>query len=51
MGGLRPKHSFHYPLCLIIWRDSDGFEVASHYLGSNLKDGLRGATINAIEGS
>ena len=37
--------------CLIIWRASDGFEVASQYLGRNLKDGVRGATINAIGSS
>ena len=33
---------------LIIWRSSDGFEVASEYLGRNLTDGVRGATINAV---
>lgn len=37
--------------CLIIWRASDGFEVASEYLGRNLNDGVRGATINAIGSS
>lgn len=37
--------------CLIIWRASDGFEVASEYIGRNLKDGVRGATINAIGSS
>jgi len=37
--------------CLIIWRASDGFEVASTYIGRNLKDGVRGATINAIGSS
>jgi len=37
--------------CIIIWRASDGFEVASEYLGRNLKDGVRGATINAIGSS
>jgi len=35
----------------IIWRSSDGFEVASGYLGRNLTDGVRGATINAIGSS
>jgi len=37
--------------CLIIWRASDGFEAASEYLGRNLTDGVRGATINAIGSS
>ncbi len=37
--------------CLIIWRASDGFEVASEYIGRNLNDGVRGATINAIGSS
>jgi cation:H+ antiporter len=37
--------------CIIIWRASDGFEVASEYIGRNLKDGVRGATINAIGSS
>lgn len=35
----------------MIWRASDGFEAASHYLGRNLTDGVRGATINAIGSS
>lgn len=37
--------------CLIIWKASDGFEIASEYLGRNLSDGVRGATINAIGSS
>ena len=37
--------------CLIIWKASDGFEAASEYLGRNLTDGVRGATINAIGSS
>jgi Ca2+/Na+ antiporter len=37
--------------CLIIWRASDGFEMASEYLGRNLSEGVRGATINAIGSS
>jgi len=37
--------------CIIIWRASDGFEAASEYLGRNLSDGVRGATINAIGSS
>ncbi|MEL0225210.1 MAG: sodium:calcium antiporter [Flavobacteriaceae bacterium] len=36
---------------LIIWRSSDGFEAASGYLGRNLTDGVRGATINAVGSS
>ena len=37
--------------CLIIWKASDGFETASEYLGRNLSEGVRGATINAIGSS
>ena len=37
--------------CLIIWRASDGFSIASNYIGRNLSDGVRGATINAIGSS
>jgi Ca2+/Na+ antiporter len=37
--------------CLIIWKTSDSFERASEYLGRNLSDGVRGATINAIASS
>lgn len=37
--------------CVIIWRSSDGFEAASEYLGRNLSEGVRGATINAIGSS
>lgn len=37
--------------CLIIWKASDGFEAASEYLGRNMSDGVRGATINAIGSS
>lgn len=36
---------------VIIWRASDGFETASEYIGRNLTDGVRGATINAIASS
>lgn len=36
---------------LVIWRASDAFEAASEYLGRNLSDGVRGATINAIGSS
>ena len=37
--------------CLVIWRASDGFEAASEYLGRNMSEGVRGATINAIGSS
>jgi cation:H+ antiporter len=36
---------------IVIWRACDGFEAASAYLGRNLTDGVRGATINAIGSS
>ena len=36
---------------VVIWRASDGFETASELLGENLRDGVRGATINAIGSS
>lgn len=36
---------------LVIWRASDAFETASDYLGRNLSDGVKGATINAIASS
>jgi Ca2+/Na+ antiporter len=37
--------------CLVIWRAGDGFMTASEYIGRNLSDGVRGATINAIASS
>ena len=37
--------------CLVIWRTSDGFTVASEYIGRNLSEGVRGATLNAIASS
>lgn len=37
--------------CLIIWRAGDGFMAASEYVGRNLSEGVRGATINAIASS
>ena len=37
--------------CIVIWRASEGFEVASEYLGRKMTDGVRGATINAIGSS
>jgi cation:H+ antiporter len=36
---------------VIIWRASDGFAIASDFIGRNLSDGVRGATINAIGSS
>jgi Ca2+/Na+ antiporter len=35
----------------LIWRATDGFELASNYLGRNMKKGIKGATINAIASS
>ena len=37
--------------CLVIWRAGDGFMTASEYIGRNLSDGVRGATINAVASS
>lgn len=37
--------------CIIIWRAGDGFMTASEYVGRNLSEGVRGATINAIASS
>lgn len=37
--------------CIVIWRACDGFEMASDYLGRNMKEGVKGATINAIGSS
>lgn len=37
--------------CIIIWRTSDGFEMASDYLGRKLPPGIKGATLNAIASS
>ncbi|UTW60880.1 sodium:calcium antiporter [bacterium SCSIO 12741] len=36
---------------VVIWRSVDGFATASDYLGRNLSDGVKGATINAIASS
>lgn len=36
---------------LIIWRACDAFEDSSEFLGRNLSEGVRGATINAIGSS
>ena len=35
----------------VIWKASDGFESASNYLGRNMSDGVKGATINAVGSS
>lgn len=35
----------------VIWKASDGFESAANYLGRNMNDGVKGATINAIGSS
>lgn len=37
--------------CVVIWRAGDGFMTASEYVGRNLSDGVRGATINAVASS
>jgi cation:H+ antiporter len=37
--------------CIIIWRSSHGFEIASDYLGRRLPLGIKGATLNAIASS
>ncbi|MEZ5071896.1 MAG: hypothetical protein R2751_13285 [Bacteroidales bacterium] len=37
--------------CLVIWRSSDAFELASDYLGRKLPSGIKGATLNAIASS
>jgi len=37
--------------CLVIWRSSHGFEIASDYLGRNMPPGIKGATLNAIASS
>lgn len=36
---------------IIIWRSTDGFELASDYLGRRLTKGIKGATINAVASS
>jgi Ca2+/Na+ antiporter len=37
--------------CIVIWRSSHGFEVASDYLGRKLPPGVKGASLNAIASS
>lgn len=36
---------------IIIWRSTDGFELASDFLGRRLTKGIKGATINAVASS
>jgi len=36
---------------VVIWKACDGFEEGADYLGRNLSDGVKGATINAIGSS
>ena len=37
--------------CIVIWRSSKGFEIASDYLGRKMPPGIKGATLNAIASS
>ncbi len=37
--------------CIIIWRSSHGFEIASDYLGRKLPPGVKGASLNAVASS
>ena len=37
--------------CIVIWRSSNGFEIASDYLGRKMPPGIKGATLNAIASS
>jgi len=37
--------------CIIIWRSSHGFEIASDFLGRRLPLGIKGATLNAVASS
>jgi cation:H+ antiporter len=37
--------------CLVIWRSSHGFEIASDFLGRKLPAGIKGATLNAVASS
>ena len=37
--------------CAIIWKASHSFEISSEYLGRNMSEGVKGATINAIASS
>ena len=37
--------------CIVIWRSSHGFEIASDFLGRKMPLGIKGATLNAIASS
>jgi len=37
--------------CIVIWRSSHGFEIASDYLGKGMPPGIKGATLNAVASS
>ena len=37
--------------CIVIWRTSSGFEIASDYLGRKMPPGIKGATLNAVASS
>ncbi len=37
--------------CIIIWRTSHGFEIASDFLGRKMPLGIKGATLNAVASS
>jgi len=37
--------------CIIIWRSSHGFEMASDFLGRKMPPGIKGATLNAVASS
>ena len=37
--------------CIVIWRTSHGFEIASDYLGREMPPGIKGATLNAVASS
>jgi len=37
--------------CIIIWRSSHGFEIASDFLGRKMPLGIKGATLNAVASS
>lgn len=37
--------------CVLMWKTSSAFEVASNFLGRHLSEGVKGATINAIASS
>jgi len=38
-------------MSLVIWKSGEGFEAAADYLGRNLSNGVKGATINAVGSS